>query len=70
MQPAFTLVAVVGFGRASKRHLAATGGVGQHFGVEPEDMRVLFEVLFDLRRDLRKVLWLLEGDDDEEEEDA
>jgi hypothetical protein len=38
--------------------------------VEPEDIRVLFEVLFDVRRDLRKVLWLLEGDEDEEEEDA
>jgi hypothetical protein len=36
--------------------------------VEPEDMRVLFEVLFDLRRDIERVLWLLEGEEDEEED--
>jgi hypothetical protein len=56
--------------RGRKRHLAGSGCAREHFRVEPEDIRVLFEVLFDVRRDLRKVLWLLEGDDDEEEEDA
>jgi len=39
--------------------------------MEPDDIRVLFEVLFDIRRDVRHTLWLVEGgDDDEEEEDA
>jgi hypothetical protein len=42
--------------------------VSEHFGVEPEDLRVLFEVLFDLRRDINRVLWLLEGEEDEEED--
>jgi hypothetical protein len=37
--------------------------------VEPDDVRVLFEVLFDIRKDTRRVLWILEGDDDEEEEE-
>ena len=37
--------------------------------VEPEDVRLLFEVLFDIRQDVRRALWLLEGDDDEQEEE-
>jgi hypothetical protein len=37
--------------------------------VEPDDVRVFFEVLFDIRKDTRRVLWILEGDDDEEEEE-
>ncbi len=40
-----------------------------HLGMEPEDIRVLFEVLFDIRSDVRRALWLLEGEDDEEEEE-
>ena len=37
--------------------------------MEPEDIRVLFGALFDIRADVRRALWLLEGDDDEEEEE-
>jgi hypothetical protein len=38
--------------------------------MEADDVRVLFEVLFDIRKDTRRVLLILEGRDDEEEEDA
>ena len=42
-----------------------------HRVVEPEDVRLLFEVLFDIRHGVHQTLVLLEGDDDgEEEEDA
>ncbi len=36
--------------------------------MEPDELRLLFEVLFDIRADLQHVVWLLEEDDDEEEE--
>jgi hypothetical protein len=40
-------------------------------GMEPEDIRLLFEVLFDIRTGVRRTLWLLEKEDgDEEEEDS
>jgi hypothetical protein len=38
--------------------------------VDPDDVRVLFEVLWDIREATRRTLRILEGDDDEEEEDA
>jgi hypothetical protein len=38
-------------------------------GVEPEDVHLLFEVLFDIRIGVRRTLLLLEGDDDEQEEE-
>ncbi len=47
----------------------APSPAGDHLEMEPEDIRVLFEVLFDIRSDLRRALWLLEGEDDEEEEE-
>ena len=37
--------------------------------VEPEDVRLLFEVLFDVRTGVHHTLLLLEGDDDEPEEE-
>jgi hypothetical protein len=37
--------------------------------VEPNDVRVLFEVLWDIREDTARILRILEGDDDEEEEE-
>ena len=37
--------------------------------VEPEDVRLLFEVLFDIRQDVRRAVWLLEGGDDGQEEE-
>jgi len=39
------------------------------WGVEPEDVRLLFEVLFDIRKGVRRTLLLLEGEDDEQEEE-
>ena len=43
-----------------------------HFGVEPDDIRLLFEVLFDIRLGVQRTVWLLESDDEdgEEEEDS
>jgi len=38
--------------------------------VEPEDIRLLFEVLFDFRSGVHRALWLLEEEDDEEEENS
>jgi hypothetical protein len=41
------------------------------FCVEPDDIRLLFEVLFDIRQGVQRTVWLLESDDeDEEEEDS
>jgi hypothetical protein len=37
--------------------------------MEPDDVRVLFEVLFDIRDDTQRTLRILEGDDDEAEEE-
>jgi hypothetical protein len=37
--------------------------------VGPYDVRVLFEVLWDIREDTQRMLRILEGDDDEEEEE-
>jgi hypothetical protein len=38
--------------------------------VEPEDIRLLFEVLFDIRSGAHRALSLLEEEDDEEEENG
>jgi hypothetical protein len=69
LQPGFNQVAVVCSARGPRRHLVALPPADDHLGMEPEDMRVLFEVLFDIRSDVRRALWLLEGEDDEEEEE-
>jgi hypothetical protein len=37
--------------------------------MEPDDVRVPFEVLFDIRDDTQRTLRILEGDDDEAEEE-
>jgi hypothetical protein len=44
-------------------------GVGRLERVDARDEQVLFETLFEIKRDIGRVLRLLEGDDDEQEEE-
>jgi hypothetical protein len=37
--------------------------------VDAPDEQLLFEAIFDIKRDVRRVLRLLEGDDNEQEEE-
>jgi hypothetical protein len=53
----------------SGSHLAASVSRREHSLVEDRDVRLLFEVLFDIRRDVEEVLSLLRDEDEDGEED-
>jgi hypothetical protein len=55
-------------GSCPKLRLIGADSPRQALDVEPEDIRLLFEVLFDIRSGVHRALWLLEEEDDEEED--
>jgi hypothetical protein len=57
-------------GPCLEERLVSTRGLRQPLDVEPEDIRLLFEVLFDIRSGAHRALSLLEEEDDEGEENG